>query len=112
MSLDEYIKALREKNTIESKSILEVKAKPPHPGKILKEEFIKPLGITQSQLAKELNVNVVQINQLINKKRGITANLAIKLAKRFNTTPEFWMSLQMKWDLWKAYKEQSKKIKV
>jgi addiction module HigA family antidote len=77
---------------------------PTHPGEILLKEFLEPLSVTQVDLAKSLRVPVQRINTLINGKRGVTAETALLLAKRFNTTPEFWMSLQNAWDLYMAAK--------
>jgi len=75
---------------------------PTHPGEVLREEFLKPLGLSQTELAREIGVSFRAINEIVNEKRGISAEMAIKLAKRFGTTPEFWLNLQMKFDLWKA----------
>jgi len=75
---------------------------PTHPGEVLREEFLKPLGLSQTELAREIGVSFRAINEIVNEKRGISAEMAIKLAGRFGTTPEFWLNLQMKSDLWKA----------
>lgn len=79
--------------------------KPTHPGEVLLREFLEPLGMSQIELAKKLEVPVQRINTLINGKRGITAETAILLAKTFKTTPEFWMNLQDAVDLYEASKE-------
>jgi addiction module HigA family antidote len=78
--------------------------KPTHPGEILLREFLEPLGISQVELAKTLGVPVQRINTLVKGKRGITAATALLLAKKFDTTPEFWMNLQNAWDLYEASK--------
>jgi addiction module HigA family antidote len=75
------------------------KIAPVHPGEVLLEEFLKPLGISQNQLAKHLNVNVSRVNDIVRARRGITGNTALRLAKATNTTPEFWLNLQALYDL-------------
>ncbi len=70
-----------------------------HPGEILLKEFIIPLNLTQKKLAKELNVPYSRINAIVNGKREITANSAIKLAEYFKTSEKFWMNLQSNYDL-------------
>ena len=72
---------------------------PTHPGEILQEEFITPLGLTQVELAKHLGVPVQRINELVRGKRGITPETAWFLAQAFDTTPEFWINLQSSYDL-------------
>ena len=75
---------------------------PTHAGVILLEEFLKPLGMTQVQLAEKIGVPIQRINTLINGKRGMSAETAILLAKALNTTPEFWMNIQVAVDLAEA----------
>ena len=70
-----------------------------HPGEILLEEFLKPLEISQSQLARDLNVPVGRVNDIVQAKRAITPDTALRLAVYFNMTPEFWMNLQSHYDL-------------
>ena len=83
-----------------------------HPGEILKEEFLKPLEITQKFLADSLNISVQRINELINGKRGITPDSAWLFSRFFDTTPEFWMNLQVSYELTiKKPENQLKKIK-
>ena len=72
---------------------------PTHPGEILLEEFLNPMELTQVRLAEHLGVPVQRINELINGKRGITVETAQLLAAAFKTTPEFWLNLQMHYDL-------------
>jgi addiction module HigA family antidote len=83
-------------------NVFEIKREITHPGGILREEFIKPLNLTQTDIAKDLNVNFRTINELINEKRNISPLMALKLAAYFKTTPEFWMNLQVKYDLYKT----------
>ncbi len=70
-----------------------------HPGEILLHDFLGPLGVTQVQLARHLGVSVQRVNELVNGKRGVTAETAYLLAQAFATTPEFWMNLQVHHDL-------------
>lgn len=72
---------------------------PPHPGEILLEEFMKPLGITQYRLSKDLSVSPRRINEIIHKKRGISADTALRLAHYFSTSEQFWLNLQSHYDL-------------
>lgn len=72
---------------------------PTHPGEMLLEEFLKPLGITQVALAKHMGVSVQRVNELVRGKRGVTAETAWLLSDAFGTTPEFWMNMQMGYDL-------------
>jgi len=78
-----------------------------HPGEMLLEEFLKPLGLTQSETARQLGMSVNRLNELVLGKRGITADTALRLARRFRTTPQFWMHLQADWDLHEALRKSS-----
>lgn len=75
---------------------------PTHPGEMLLEDFLKPLGITQAEAAARLKVSYPRINEIIKGKRGITPDTALRLARLFGTTPEFWLNGQRNWDLWHA----------
>jgi len=75
---------------------------PTHPGEILKEEFLEPLNITQTKLAKDINSSFRAVNELINQKRGVTVEMALKLAKYFNTTAQLWLNLQNEYDLYRV----------
>lgn len=79
---------------------------PTHPGEILLEEFLKPLGMTQMAAADKMGMSVNRLNELIRGKRGVTADTALRLAKLCKTTPEFWMRLQAARDLYQAQREQ------
>lgn len=79
---------------------------PTHPGEILLEEFLNPMGLTQRELADAIHVPYQRINDLVNERRGITPSTALRLAKFFGMTPDFWMSLQLRWDLYFAQKEE------
>jgi antitoxin HigA-1 len=75
---------------------------PIHPGEILLEEFLKPLGISQNALSRDLDVPLQRINQIVLGKRSITIDTALRLAKYFGTSPELWLNLQSRYDLEKA----------
>ena len=75
---------------------------PVHPGEILLEEFIEPLDITQYRVAKATGVPPRRINEIVHGKRAVSADTALRLAKYFGTTPEFWLNLQARFDLEKA----------
>jgi addiction module HigA family antidote len=75
------------------------KMAPLHPGEILLEEFLKPLGLSQNQLARELFVPPRRINEIVLGKRGVSADTALRLAKYFGTSAEFWTGLQADYDL-------------
>jgi len=72
---------------------------PIHPGKILYEEFMQPLELSQNALARGLKVPPRRINEIVNEKRALTADTALRLAKFFNISAEFWLNLQMKYEL-------------
>jgi len=76
--------------------------RPASPGEVLREEFLSPRRMTQGDLADRMGVPIQRINLLINEKRAVTAETAILLAKALGTTPEFWMNLQARCDLWDA----------
>ena len=75
------------------------KRHPIHPGEILNEEFLEPMGISQYRLAKSLSVPPRRINKIVLGKRAITADTAIRLARYFGTSPQFWINLQGRYDL-------------
>ncbi|MDH3458539.1 MAG: HigA family addiction module antitoxin [Gemmatimonadota bacterium] len=81
---------------------------PTHPGEILREEFLRPLGQTQVALAEHLGVSLQRINELVRRKRGVTPETAWLLAQALNTTPEFWLNLQAAHDL--ALNRPSRKV--
>lgn len=83
---------------------------PTHPGEILLNEFLDPMGLTQRQLAEAIRVPYQRINEIVNGRRGITASTALRLAKFFSTTPGFWMNLQQRWDLYFATRDEAKDL--
>jgi addiction module HigA family antidote len=72
---------------------------PIHPGEILREEFLSPLGMSAHQLALALRVPASRINDIVNERRGITADTALRLSRYFGTTSRFWMNMQASWEL-------------
>lgn len=72
---------------------------PIHPGEILLEEYLKPMGISQYRLAKDINVDLRRINEIIHSQRSITADTALRLARYFGTSEGFWLNLQSRYDL-------------
>lgn len=75
---------------------------PTHPGEMLLEEFLKPWGLTQVELAEKISASYPRVNEIINGRRGFTPDTALRLAALFGTTPEFWPNGQRNWDLWHA----------
>ncbi len=77
----------------------EEKLNPIHPGEVLLEEFLKPLGLSQNRLALDISVHPRRINEIVLGKRSITADTALRLARYFGVSPQFWLGLQMDYDL-------------
>lgn len=75
------------------------KIKPLHPGEILREEFIKPLAISEYRLAKDISVPARRINEIVHGERAVTADTALRLGRFFGTSPEFWLNLQSHYEL-------------
>ncbi|MCB9159377.1 MAG: HigA family addiction module antidote protein [Caldilineaceae bacterium] len=80
---------------------------PIHPGEMLLEEFLIPMGLTQQQLADGIHVPYQRVNELVNGKRGVTPGTALRLAKFFGNSPDFWLNLQMRWDLYFAQQAEA-----
>ncbi len=72
---------------------------PIHPGEILLKDFLQPLGLSQYRLAKDIHVPLRRVNEIVLGRRGISADSALRLARYFNTTPQFWLNLQSRYDL-------------
>jgi addiction module HigA family antidote len=83
---------------------------PVHPGEMLREEFMKPLGISNNGLALELHVPVTRISQIVNERRGITADTALRLAQHFGTSADFWMNIQKDYELLLTKRKSLKSI--
>ena len=75
------------------------KLKPVHPGEVLREEFMEPLGLSMNRLALDLHVPVTRISEIVHERRAITADTALRLGRFFGTSPEFWLNLQARHDL-------------
>ncbi|HLR31553.1 MAG TPA: HigA family addiction module antitoxin [Fodinibius sp.] len=86
------------------------KLQPIHPGEVLREEFIEPMGMSQREFAEKIGVTHTRLNQIVNEKRSVTADTALRLAKALATTPEFWMNLQARYDLDQARDLSESKI--
>jgi addiction module HigA family antidote len=82
---------------------------PTLPGEMLTEEFLVPLGLTQTELAQKIGVAPRSINEICKGKRAISPLMAMRLADVFDNTPEFWMNLQSAWDLWKEWEKSQRK---
>ena len=93
-------------------AILKRGLEPEHPGFVLREMYVEPLDITNAYLAERIGVTRITINKLLNGKQGITAEMALRLAKAFSTTPVFWLNLQRNYDLWQAEKRFAADIKA
>ncbi|WP_420125355.1 HigA family addiction module antitoxin [Longimicrobium sp.] len=76
--------------------------RPTHAGEMLLNLFLEPLGMSQTELAKRIGVSYVRVNELVNGKRGITPDTALRLGRLLNTGPEFWLNHQLRWDMWHA----------
>lgn len=85
---------------------------PTHPGEMLLEEFLSPLTLTQRELAEALHVPYQRINEIINQRRGITPSTALRLAKFFDMSADFWMNLQLRWDLYYAQQAEANELKT
>jgi antitoxin HigA-1 len=79
---------------------------PTHPGEMLREEFLEPLNLTQKQLADSIQVPYQRVNEIVSGKRGVTPSTALRLAKYFGTSPDFWLNLQIKFDLYSAQQKE------
>lgn len=85
---------------------------PTHPGEMLVEEFLRPMGLTQRELAQAIHVPYQRINELVNGRRGITPSTALRLAKYFGMSASFWMNLQLRWDLYHVQQAERKELAV
>jgi len=84
---------------------------PTHPGEMLREEFLVPMNISQRDLANAIHVPYQRINELVNQRRGITPSTALRLAKFFGVSPDFWLNLQVRWDLFKTQSSEAEELK-
>ena len=90
------------------RSVLDLKRPPTPPGEMLLEEFLRPAGLTQVEAARRMKIPLNRVNEVIRGRRGISADTALRLARLFKTSPEFWMGLQSDLDLWHAARAQRK----
>lgn len=84
---------------------------PTHPGEMLLEEFLAPMGLSQRDLADGIRVPYQRINEIVNGRRGITPSTALRLAKYFGNSEGFWMNLQLRWDLYQARKSEASELR-
>ncbi len=85
---------------------------PIHPGEMLLEEFLKPMELSQRDVANGIRVPYQRVNELINRRRGVTPATALRLAKYFGNTPGFWMNLQLRWDLYHAQQSEAAALRM
>jgi len=83
---------------------------PTHPGEMLRAEFLIPMNISQRELADAIHVPYQRVNELVNKKRGITPSTALRLAKFFGMSADFWLNVQMRWELFKAQNTEGNEL--
>jgi addiction module HigA family antidote len=83
---------------------------PPHPGETLKEDYLVPLNMSVNALAKALGIGAARLNEIVRGERGVTADTALRLARYFNTSPEFWLNLQNLYDLRLAQQKAGSRI--
>lgn len=84
--------------------------RPIHPGEILREEYLEPLNMTANALAGELRLTAARVNDIVRERRGVTPDTALRLSRYFGTTPEFWLNLQMTYELRKAIETEGERI--
>jgi len=83
---------------------------PTHPGEMLLEEFLTPMGIQKSELAEFIHVPAQRINEIITNHKSVTPSIALRLAKYFGMSPDFWMNLQLRWDLYHTQQAESEDL--
>ena len=84
--------------------------KPTHPGEVLREDVIKPLGLTVTQAARDLGVSRKTLSELINQKAALSPEMALRIAKATNTSPESWLNMQTKLNLWNALQHEPENV--
>lgn len=85
---------------------------PTHPGEILLHEFLVPMEITQRELADAIHVPYQRVNELVNQRRGVTPSTALRLARFFNVSADFWLNLQVRWDLYKVQQAEHDELQA
>ena len=94
------------------KSLRDPKRRPTHPGAVLREDVLPALGLTQGQFAEHMGVSRLTVSELLHEQRGLSAEIAVRLAMVLRTTPETWMRMQLAVDLWEARQDAGKFEKV
>lgn len=85
---------------------------PTHPGEMLLEEFLAPMGLTQRELADGIRVPYQRVNEIVNGRRGVTPSTALRLGRYFGTSAGFWMNLQLRWDLYHAQRAERQELEA
>jgi addiction module HigA family antidote len=85
---------------------------PTHPGEMLLEEFLRPLNLTQRELAQAIHVLYQRVNEIVNGRRGITPSTALRLEKYFGMPADFWLKLQLRWDLYHAQRAEKQELQT
>jgi len=85
---------------------------PTHPGEMLLTEFLEPLQLTQRELADALHVPYQRINEIVNRRRGVTPSTALRLAKYLGMSASFWLNLQLRWDLYQAQRVEAQELET
>ena len=83
---------------------------PTHPGEMLRQEFLTPLGMTQRDLSTAINVPFQRVNEVVRGRRGVAPSTALRLSRFLGTSPDFWMNLQLRWDLYHAQRAEAEQI--
>ena len=83
---------------------------PTHPGEMLRKEFLEPMGLTQQELARAIHVPYQRINEIVNRRRKLTPSTALRLAKLFGVSADFWLALQLRWDLYQAQQSEAEEL--
>jgi addiction module HigA family antidote len=84
---------------------------PTHPGEMLREEFLVPMNMSQRDLASAIHVPCQRVNELVNERRGVTPSTALRLAKIFGMSADFWLNLQVRWDLFKVQSSEAEELR-
>lgn len=93
-------------------TMLLISRKPTHPGEVLREEFMPDFGLSTSSLAERLGVSRQTVNELVHERRAVSPDMALRLARLFGTTPQYWLNLQRNVDLWDSLELHSEEIEA
>jgi len=91
--------------------MIEIKRPPTHPGKILKEDFLIPMGLSQTELADRLGIAFRTVNEILNEKRGISPEMAVRLSRFFGTSEELWLNLQDQYELYRIKEKKGEALR-